>query len=98
MAHDRSDAVALSSPDSTVPEPPATPSSRIPADMKHLWTSASPTVEAKAWNRGRADGFARWFTPKSRDAQGRGRAGRTMIRSTNREGLRRMLHAISRFD
>jgi 3-oxoadipate enol-lactonase len=74
-------------------------SSRIPADMKHLWDERIATVEAKGMEPMVEPTVARWFTPKfietSKDVV---EPVRAMIRRTPPKGYIGCCHAIKALD
>src|SRR5207302_9356008 len=58
-------ALALSSPEILQPLSLCDTSSRIPADMKHLWDERIAAVEAKGMEPMVEPTVARWVTPES---------------------------------
>ena len=92
-------ALALSSPEILQSLSLCDTSSRIPADMKHLWDERIAAVEAKGMEPMVEPTVARWFTPKfietRKDVV---EPVRTMIRRTPAKGYVGCCHAIKPLD
>jgi 3-oxoadipate enol-lactonase len=91
--------LALSSPEVLRSLSLCDTSSRIPADMRHLWDERIATVEAKGMDPMVEPTIARWFTPKfiesRKDVVDR---VREMIRRTPAKGYVGCCHAIKALD
>jgi len=84
--------LALSSPELLQSLSLCDTSSRIPADMKHLWDERIATVRGQGHGaHGRADGRALVHAEVHRDAQGRHRARPGDDPAHAAQGLRRLL-------
>jgi 3-oxoadipate enol-lactonase len=91
--------LALSSPEMLQSLSLCDTSSRIPADMKHLWDERIATVDAKGMEPMVEPTVARWFTPKfietHKDVI---ESVRAMIRRTPAKGYVGCCHAIRALD
>jgi 3-oxoadipate enol-lactonase len=91
--------LALSSPELFQSLSLCDTSSRIPADMKHLWDERIATVEAKGMDPMVEPTVARWFTPKFIETRKDViEPVRAMIRRTPPKGYVGCCHAIRALD
>ena len=92
-------ALALSSPELFRSLSLCDTSSRIPADMKHIWDERISTVDAKGMEPVVEGTIARWFTPKFIEAhKDVVDSVRAMIRRTPPKGYVGCCHAIKALD